>query len=266
MKDLNDKVIWITGASSGIGEALALQLSALGAKLILSARREDALQAVKAKCQANPDKIKILPLDLADSASLEQKTIDALAIFGHIDILINNGGISQRSLAEETLLEVDRRIMEVNYFGSLALSKYVLPSMIKRKSGHHVVITSVSGLISSPYRSAYNASKHALHGFFNALRAEVAKYNIAVTIIAPGYVKTSISFNALEGDGSAHNKLDDGQANGMEVEKCANDIVKAIQNETPVKVIAGTKENFGIFMHKFFPGLYRILVRKIKTT
>lgn len=266
MKNLEDKVIWITGASSGIGEELALQLSAYNCKLILSARTLTLLEKVKSKCQANPDKIKVLPLDLSKSESLPGKVQQAQSFFGPIDILVNNGGVSQRSLANDTIMEVDRQIMEVNYFGAITLSKLLLPDMIARKSGHHVVISSVSGVLGTPMRSAYCASKHAVHGFYNALGAEMKENRIKVTIIAPGYIKTNISFHALKGDGSPQNKMDKGQANGIPVQVCVEQIIEAIRKEEPIRYIAGPKEKFGMFMFKFFPSIFRFLVTKMNTT
>lgn len=263
---LENKVIWITGASSGIGEALAIQLSTYNCKLILSARNMENLTKVQQKCKSDQSQIKILLLDLADADSLPSKVQEAEALFGSIDILVNNGGISQRSLAMDTQLEIDRRIMEVNYFGSITLSKLVLPKMIERKSGHHVVVTSVSGVVGSPMRSAYCASKHALHGFYNALRAEMHDYNIDVTLIAPGYIKTDISYHALSGDGTPHNKLDPGQANGMDVNVCAEKIISAIRKRKAVAFIAGAKESLAVFLSRFAPGLLRILAVKVQST
>lgn len=262
MKSLKDKVIWITGASSGIGEHLAYQLAAKKAKLILSARRINELERVKETCQS--EDIKILKIDLSDSFSLRSKCLEAETFFGPIDIVINNGGISQRSLASETTLEVDRQLMEVNYFGSTAISKALLPGMIERKSGHHVVITSTVGIINTPYRSAYGASKHALHGFYDALRAEHHQDNIKVTIVAPGYIKTNISYNALTGDGSAQNKMDKGQSDGMSPAKCAQKIVSAIEKEKNEVYVGGAKEKLGIYLKRFWPWAASIAVRKLR--
>ena len=170
MTRIKDHVVWLTGASSGIGEQLAYQLADKGAKLVLSARRKEELERVKNNC--NSDTIEILTLDLEDNFSLQQKFKEARTFFGDIDILINNGGISQRDTILNTSLEVDRKLMEVNYFGSITLSKMLLPKMVERKSGHHVIVTSTVGIINTPYRSGYGASKHALHGFYDALRAE----------------------------------------------------------------------------------------------
>lgn len=176
MTSISNKVIWITGASSGIGEALAYELAGKGARLILSARRKEELQRVKGNCPAKSQgNIQILPLDLEKSGTLKLSTDAAVQIFGHIDILINNGGVSQRSFAKDTIEEADRKIMEVNFFGTIAVTKYLLPHFLQRKEGHYVTVSSVTGIFGTPYRSTYAASKHALHGFFDSLRAELWK-------------------------------------------------------------------------------------------
>lgn len=267
MKALKDKVIWITGASSGIGEALAYALQHHEAKLILSARRKEQLQTVKNNCDKNhQDNISVLDLDLSDKNTLKDKTAEAISCYGKIDILINNGGISQRDSALNTALEIDRQIMEVNYFGAISLSKYLLPHMIQNRSGHHVIISSAVGIISTPLRSGYSASKHALHGFYDALRAEHHQDNIKVTIICPGYIKTNISYNALRGDGSFQNKMDEGQANGIASETCARKIIAAIRKEREEVYIGGPKEIFGIYMKRLFPGIFSKLITRMKVT
>ena len=158
MKSLKGKNIWLTGASSGIGEAMAYLLNLEEANLIISARRKEELERVQKNCHS-PEKVKILTVDLADAFSLPQKAKEADRMWeGGIEVLINNGGISQRDKVINTSLDVDRKLMEVNYFGTIALSKALLPGMIERKRGHHVVITSAVGIISTPYRSAYSAA------------------------------------------------------------------------------------------------------------
>ena len=234
MGKLTGKVIWITGASSGIGEALAYQLSKKDTKLILSSRRVKELERVKERCKESED-ICVLPLDLAESDSLPSKVQEALDYFGHVDILINNGGISQRSLIKDTLLEVDRRVMEVNYFGTVALTKALLPSMIERQSGHIAVVTSAVGIVTTRFRSGYAAAKHALHGFFDTLRIEHYDDNIKVTLILPGFIHTDVSKNALTGDGKPQNKTDETTAGGMAPDACAKRIIHAIEKEKEEK-------------------------------
>ena len=262
MTKLKNSVVWLTGASSGIGEQLAYQLAERGAKLILSARRKEELDRVKEACKS--ETVETLTLDLEDSFSLAQRAKEAGTIFGDVDILINNGGISQRDTIINTSLEVDRKLMEVNYFGSITLSKTLLPKMVERKKGHHVIITSTVGIINTPYRSSYGASKHALHGFYDALRAEHHKDGIKVTIVLPGYIKTNISYNALVGDGSPQNKMDPGQEKGMSPEKCARLIIKAIEANKQETYIGGMKEKMGIYLKRFWPKAAAKAIRKLR--
>ena len=161
-----DKVVWITGASSGIGEAVAKAFAAEGAKLVLSARRKEELLRVQQECRLGNDRALVLPLDLSDTTNIHTLTQQVIDRFGRIDVLVNNGGFSQRAYAQETPVDIDRKIMEVNFFGQVALTKSVLPFMLKQKSGHIVTISSITGKFGFYLRSAYSASKHALHGFF----------------------------------------------------------------------------------------------------
>lgn len=264
MTKIKNSVVWLTGASSGIGEQLAYQLAAKGAKLIISSRRKEELERVKEQCKS--DTVEILTIDLEDNFSLIQKAKEACTFFGDIDILINNGGISQRDTILNTTLDVDRKLMEVNYFGSITLSKQLLPKMVARKEGHHVVITSTVGIINTPYRSGYGASKHALHGFYDVLRAEHHNDNIRVTIVLPGYIKTNISYNALVGDGSKQNKMDPGQEKGMSAEKCARLTIRAIESNKNAAYIGGLKEKMGIYLKRFWPKAAAKAVRKLRVT
>lgn len=265
MTKIKDSIILLTGASSGIGEALAYELANKGAKLILSARRVQELERVKSNCPY-PENIEILSLDLGDSFAVTQKAKEAETFFGPIDILVNCGGISQRDKVINTKLEVDRKLMEVNYFGPIALTKAILPSMVKRKKGHQVIITSATGIISTPFRSSYAASKHALHGFYDALRSEHHDDGLRISIILPGFVKTNISYNALVGDGSAQNTMDDAQENGISAEHCAQKIAYAIEQNKEEVYIGGFKEIAAIYMKRLFPGLFSRIVRKTAVT
>jgi short-subunit dehydrogenase len=266
MNSLQDKVIWITGASSGIGEALAYVLAREGARLILSARREEELKRVQLNTGLSEDRCLLLPLDLAQAETLTAKVLKALTHYEHVDILINNGGISQRSLAKDTLLEVDRRIMEINFFGTVALSKALLPYMLKRKKGMFVVVSSAVGKFGTPLRSAYSASKHALHGFFDSLRAEVWQDNIQVLMVCPGYIKTQVSVNALTGRGEKQGTMDEAQANGISAEHCAAKIIEGIKSAKEEIYIGGSKELSGIYLKRFLPGLFSKILRKSKVT
>ena len=263
--NFTNKVVWITGASSGIGEALAIELAKQGAKLILSARNKDKLEIVKNNCDNN-ESIKILPLDLENYVTLKTKVEDAINWFGKVDVLVNNGGISQRSLASETSIDVDKRIMDINYLGTVALTKALLPHFIKNKTGQFVVTTSIVGKIGTPLRSSYAASKHALHGFFDSLRAENHKHNIAVTIICPGFVTTNVSINALTGDGSPQNTMDIATKNGIKPDRFACIMAKAIYNKKEEVYIAGAKEKLGVYVKRFFPKLLSKMIRKLSVT
>lgn len=259
------KVVWITGASSGIGEALAYELARRGAQLVLSARRVEQLEQVCERCE-HPDRHMILPLDLTDPASLAIAAEQVVERFGQIDVLLNNGGISQRGTATETVIDVDRRIMEVNYMGTVGLTKAVLPSMLARGQGQIVVISSVAGKIGTPLRSAYSASKHALHGFFDCLRAEVHDRGLRVTMICPGFVRTEITVNSLRGDGTKFDQMGDAQAKAMSPELFARRAADAIARERAEVLIGGGKELFAAQLYRFFPRAYNYLVRRVKST
>jgi short-subunit dehydrogenase len=259
------KVIWITGASSGIGESLAIELAKKSTKLILSSRNEVTLNEVKKKCK-NATNIKILPIDLEDYTSLANKTKEAVQLFGKIDVLFNNGGISQRSLAKDTDISVDKKIMAVNYLGTIALTKALLPYFIAQKSGVFVVTTSIVGKIGTPLRSSYAASKHALHGFFDSLRAEIYPYNIKVTLVCPGFVQTNVSINALTGNGTPQNKMDTATKNGLTSQVFSKRLLKAVKKEKQEVYIGGFKEILAVYVKRFFPKLLAKMIRQIAVT
>lgn len=263
--NFTNKIVWITGASSGIGKSLAIELSKQGAKLILSARNTEKLEAVKQLCDTI-DTVKVLPLDLEDYLNLPQKVDEAINWFGRVDILVNNGGVSQRSLASETSIAVDKRIMDVNYLGTVALTKAMLPHFIQKKKGQFVVTTSIVGKIGTPLRSSYAASKHALHGFFDCLRAENHKHNVSVTLVCPGFVNTNVSINALRGDGSPQNKMDTATKNGIAPDRFAKIMAKAITKKKEEVYIAGAKEKLGVYAKRFYPKLLSIMIRKLSVT
>jgi len=263
--NFNNKTIWITGASSGIGKGLALEFSEHDVNIILSSRNEEKLKEVRNACKT-PDRVKILPLDLVDFSSFDEKVKTAISLFGNIDILINNGGISQRSFAIETALKVDQQIFDVNYFGTIALTKILLPYFVAKKNGQIIVISSIMGKLGTPLRSAYAASKHALHGFFDSLRAELYHENVSVTLICPGYVNTNVSLNALSADGSKHNKNDEGNANGLAPRAFAKKAIKAIYKQKQEIVIGGAKESMAVYLKRFFPAILSSVVRKVNVT
>ena len=258
------EVIWITGASSGIGEALAHLFDRRGARLVLSSRREDALRRVRDRC-AHPERHLVLPLDLGEPESLAAVAARALEHFGHVDVMVHNGGLSQRSRAEETALAVDRRIMEVDYFGAVALTKALLPSMLGRGSGRIVVVSSLVGKIGTPLRSGYSAAKHALHGFSDSLRAEVHDRGVRVTLVCPGFIRTEVSIHALTGDGTPQGTLDRAQAEGMSPEACAHRIARALDHGRD-EVLIGVKEVWAVRLERLFPALFRRLIRRVRVT
>ncbi|WP_452231260.1 MULTISPECIES: SDR family oxidoreductase [unclassified Lacinutrix] len=260
--NFNNKVVWITGASSGIGKSLAITLSKENCKLILSSRRKEALEAVKALCNT-PENIIVLPLDLAETATLKNITETAISSFGKIDILINNGGISQRSSIIETTLEVDRKLMEVDYLGTITLSKALLPHFVANQSGHYVVVSSLMGKFSSPLRSAYCGAKHALHGFFDAMRLEHEKDNVKVTMICPGFVNTDVARNALTGDGSKQVQQDEMTENGLHVDVFTKKMIQAIRKEK-FEAYIGKKERFAVYLKRISPRLLHKLVLRSK--
>jgi dehydrogenase/reductase SDR family protein 7B len=260
-----NKVVWLTGASSGIGKATALALSNSDAKLIISSRNVAKLEEVRMLCKT-PKNVKVLQVDLEDYHNLEKLVQQAISLFGNIDILINNGGISQRSLVIDTSMTVDTQLFKTNYFGTVGLSKALLPYFVAKKSGHIVVVTSVVGKIGTPLRSSYAASKHALHGFFDSLRAETHKDNIAVTLICPGYVNTNVSMNALTGDGTPQNSMDKKTAAGLAPSYFAKKMLKAIKNKKQEVVIGGALEKLSVYVKRFFPRILAKMVRKLAVT
>jgi short-subunit dehydrogenase len=260
-----DHVIWITGASSGIGEALTYALHRRGARLIISSRREEALQRVKDRCGGNTDTISILPLDLAETDSLANKAEQARQITGRIDLLFNNGGISQRSLAVDTDMDVIRNVMEVNFFGTVALTKAVLPVMMDQQSGHIIVTSSVMGKLGTRLRSTYAASKHALHGWFDSLRQEVYDDHIDVTLVCPGFIKTEITLNAIKGDGSKLGKMSRGQQNGMPADKFAEKMLRGVAKGKQ-EIYIGGKEVWGVYLKRLAPRLLNNVLRNADVT
>jgi len=258
----NNKIAWITGASSGIGEALVYELVNQGAKVIISARREDELLRVQK--EAGNKNVFILPLDLEATTTFPEKVQEAIAAFGHIDFMFHNGGISQRSLVKDTLPSVQRRVMEIDYFSYIELTYLLLPHFLERKTGHIIAISSVMGKIGTPLRSAYAAAKHALHGYFDCLRAEVWQQNINVTVITPGYIRTNVSLNAVTATGSKLNELGKNIGHGYPANKTAIQILKAVRNKKKEKFVGRplSQEWMAIHLMRFFPSLAFKIFRK----
>jgi dehydrogenase/reductase SDR family protein 7 len=251
-----DKTVWITGASSGIGEALALQFAAQGARIVLSARRIDELDRVRDACTSQglaAGSVLVLPLDVTDFESMPAAVSTVCNTFGRIDMLINNAGISQRSLCVDTDMSVYRKLFEVDVLGQIALTKAVLPQMLEQGNGHIVITSSIAGKIGVALRTGYCASKHAVMGFFDALRAETARDGIRVTTITPGYIKTNVSVNALKGDGSEFGETDSNIANGMNVTRCAEVIMEGFRKGTPEIAVGEGMEMKALWLKRFFP-------------
>ncbi|WP_343748600.1 SDR family oxidoreductase [Fluviicola sp.] len=258
------QVAWITGASSGIGEEICKQLARKGVKLILSSRNEDKLLALQ-KELAHPEEHLIVPLDLEHSENFAEVVKQTLEQTKRIDYLYNCGGLSQRAEASETSIETDRRIMEINYFGTVALTKAILPYMQAQKSGHIIAISSIAGKFGFYLRSAYSASKHAIQGFFESLLLEEAKNNISVTIAFPGKINTPISMSALGKDGKAHGEMDHNQATGMPVAECVSILLKAVDKKKK-EILIGNKEINAVTLKRFFPKLFWKIIAKQSAT
>lgn len=254
MKTLKDKTVWITGASSGIGEALAVVCAREGANLVLTARREEELKRVADRTGLPENAILILPADLYQNDQAKSLTDQVIARFGKVDVLFNNAGITSRALAIESPIEIDRKVMEIDYFSVVAMTKAVLPHMVRQKSGHIVVTSSVIGKIGTPLRSAYSAAKHALHGFFDSIRQEVVDYGINITLVCPGYISTQITINAITPTGEKFNKMSRNQKKGIDPMLMASKMVKAVYKNKR-ELYYGGKEVFGIYLDRFSPSL-----------
>jgi short-subunit dehydrogenase len=258
------KVVWITGASSGIGEALALRLASYDAIIILSSRKKEVLEDLRLRLK-NPDSHGVVTLDLLDSGRFNELAEEVVTDFGRIDILINNGGLSQRANASESGMDIDRKIMEINYFGNIALTKAVLPIFKRQQSGHFLVVSSIAGKFGFFLRSAYSASKHALHGFYESLMLEEEKNGVKVTIACPGKINTNISVNALDSTGKTHGIMDHNQSTGMSADECARQILKALVKNKQ-EVLIGNKEIKAVKLKRFFPKLFWKIIRKQPAT
>lgn len=256
------KVAWVTGASSGIGEALVQELSRQGALVVLSARNKVTLEQVQKNCGLTELNSLVLPLDMEKPEACQAAAEAVVSRFGRIDYLFNNAGISQRSPVADTPLEVIQKVMTINFMSVVALTKAVLPYFLKQQSGHFIITSSLVGKFGTPMRSAYSASKHALHGFFESLRAEIWRQGIKVTLVCPGYIKTSISVNAVKADGKAYGKMDENQSNGMEAVECARQMLAAVAKGKK-EVLIGGKETMAVYLKRFFPSLLWRSIRNL---
>ncbi len=258
--------IWITGASSGIGEALAKQFAVIGHNLILTARREEELNRVARECQTKNNQVLVLPADLTNLENHSTLVDQIIQNFGTLDIVILNAGVSQRSRVIDTDFKVYRNLFEINFFSLVSMVQAVLPVFRNQGYGQFVPIASVAGRISTPRRAAYGATKHAVFGFFDALRAEEYEFGIRVTTILPGYIKTNISIAAMNEKGENYGKMDPNQAKGIDVDYTAKKIMGAILSKKNEYFIGGNLEAFGLFVKRYLPSFGFYLIRKIKNT
>jgi short-subunit dehydrogenase len=253
--------IWLTGASSGIGEALAGDLARRGARLVLSSRRPAELERVR-QSLVNPSTHWVVPLDLGQPEALRAIVDEALPRIGPVHALINNGGVSQRAYAADTDLSIDRRLIEVNYLGAVAMTKALLPQMLARGAGSIVTVASVAGKVGSQLRSGYSGSKHAVIGFMDCLRAEVWGRGIRVVVACPGWVRTDISLNALNARGEPENVLDRTTANGISAEACALAIIRAMEQDRDEVIIGRGLSRIAPLVKRIFPGALNWLNRR----
>ncbi len=260
--NLQKKIVWITGASSGIGEALAYTAAKEGAILVLSARREEELKRVATACNIDPENYFVLPLDLEHTENIEEKVEQVIQRFGRIDVLINNSGMGHRTKVVNTPTAIDRRVMEVNFFGTINLTKAVARRMQKAKSGKLVVITSIMGKYGLPLYSTYSASKHALFGFFESLRQELYADHVSVLIATPGFINTDVSTKLLKEDGTPYGIKSDAQEKGMSAMDCAKGVIKAVKGDRDHKYI-GNYEIFSVYVKQYFPKIFYTLMRKM---
>ena len=263
LKNLENKVVWITGASSGLGKALARECALQGAQVVLTSRRYDELEAV---CVGlfKPERHVSIAADITDEAQVRHAHEQVLACKGRIDWLINNAGLSQRALIQDTTMQTERAIMEVDYFSQVFFTKTVLPTFLKQKSGRVVFVSSVAGLLGTQYRASYSAAKAAIHMWANSLRAEVSKDGVEVSVVFPGFVKTNVSFNALNGEGKPQAKQDEAIENGLEADDFAKQTVRALQQGEEYIVVGGKKEKLGVLVARISPKMLYKMIRKTK--
>ena len=260
MAKLENKVVWITGASSGIGEALSYELAHSGAKLILSARNIKNLEKVKSQITSNGGIAEVLSMDLEQLDQLPAKVEMALSIYGQIDCLINNAGLAVRDYVHATDLSVDQKIMNINYFAPVVLTKALLPYFKIKGSGHFVVTSSLSGKYGVPRVSSYAASKHALHGFYETLRSETVDLGIYITIIVPGIIQTNITAHAVTGSGIKTGRVEETFRKAYPVKKAAQKIKQAIVRRKE-EVFVGGAEGFTLILNRISPWLLRRFIR-----
>lgn len=249
---MKDKVVIITGGSSGIGKALALEFGRMGTRVVITGRNEERLNEVGEELDAMNAPNLCLKLDVAreqDNAHLVKSTINE---FGRIDILINNAGISMRALFEEIKLDVFQKVMDINFNGTLYATKYCLPHILESK-GSIVGISSINGYRGTPARTAYTASKYAMNGFFEALRTEVMHRGVHVLVACPGFTGTNIRNAALTADGSSQGESPRDESNMMTAEEVATGIIKAIRKRKR-DIVFTRQGKLAVFLNKWIPG------------
>lgn len=261
MLEFKGKTVWITGASSGIGAALAIEFARAGARPVLSARNRERLEAVAAACRQHSGQVLVLPMDVTQTDSFAELTARVEDWGGGIDVLVNNAGIGQRGSALDTKSDAARKLFEADFWGAVELTRAVVPGMKTRGKGAVVAVTSVIGKFGAPSRSFYSAAKHALHGWFDSLREELAGTGVRVTILVPGWIRTEISLHALNDDGTPHGKMDPGQSGGLDASECARRMVKAIGEGGPEYLIGG-RECAMAYLFRLSPGLARWVLRR----
>lgn len=257
------KIIWITGASSGIGAALARELAAQGGSIVLSARRVGTLEEVRKSC-AFPERHMCYPLDVSHPDTHPRAVKAILERYGQLDILIVNAGIGQRGAVADTDMAVERSMMEVNYFGCTSLTHAVLPHFQEHNRGQIVVISSIMGHVATPRRATYAASKHALHGYFEALRAELYQTNIKISLVCPGYIHTEISIHSVTEDGTRFGEMDAQHRKAMPAATFARKAARQIRKKKAVCYIGGP-ERFGPLLQRISPSLVRFLLPRVIT-
>lgn len=257
--EFKNKTALITGGGTGIGEAMAYQYAMKGTNVILTGRRLEVLEKVQKKCIELGVNAWCKTVDVEKPESIDELVAWVRSEGHQIDFMLLNAGISQRALTLETDISVDRRLMEVNYFGGIYLVKSLKDMFIER-GVHIAVVSSVSGVFGFPVRSAYCASKHAIHGFYETIALEYPQ--IKTTIIIPGRIHTDVSKNALDGNGKATGIMDPGQANGYDVNKCARKAIRAIARGKHQKVIGGF-DTIMVPFYKYIPCLFRLIARNV---
>lgn len=256
-----NRVVWITGASSGIGEQLAYLLHEAGAHLILSARKQHKLEPVKAACTRQEVPVALLPMDLAALDQLPEIADQAWKLFGHIDYLIHVAGVSIRGMALDTEIAMDEYVMRVNHLGPVVITREIVPRMLKRGFAHIAATTSLSGKYGVPQLSAYAASKHAMHGFFESLRAELHDQGLKITLLVPGMIHTKIIEHGFDGHGKPFDHNIQGMKEGLDPRVCAEKMIYAIRKNKQEYFIGNFWERFTLWLSHVMPSLQKWLLR-----